>query len=78
MDRTSVAMETKKKHSEEVDELNKSIDSVFEQLPSLCQVVHRIQLVTALDIPARCYRSIACAGEEIETRRAYDFPFICS
>lgn len=39
-------METKKKHSEEVEELNKTIDSVFEQLPSLCQVRHLPCIVT--------------------------------
>ena len=31
-------METKKKHSEEVEELNKSIDAVFEAIPQFCQV----------------------------------------
>lgn len=71
-------METKKKHSEEVEELNKTIDSVFEQLPSLCQVCHLPCIVTTSDISARCHRSTACAGEEIKTRREYDSPFMCS
>ena len=31
-------METKKKHSEEVEELNQQIDSVFSQLPQIGQV----------------------------------------
>ena len=31
-------METKKKHSEEVEELNKSIDAIFDAIPQFCQV----------------------------------------
>ena len=33
-----INMETKKKHSEEVEELNKSIDTVFDAIPQFCQV----------------------------------------
>ncbi|KAM7453795.1 hypothetical protein BLSTO_05452 [Blastocystis sp. subtype 1] len=33
-----INMETKKKHSEEVEELNKSIDAIFDAIPQFCQV----------------------------------------
>lgn len=33
-------METVKKHSEEVAELNQSIDVLFSRLPQIVQVVH--------------------------------------
>ena len=36
--RILIQMETKKKHSEEVEELNKSIGIVFEAIPQFCQV----------------------------------------
>ena len=31
-------METKKKHREEVEELNKSIDAIFDAIPQFCLV----------------------------------------
>lgn len=33
-----INMETKKKHSEEVEELNKSIDAIFDAIPQFCLV----------------------------------------
>lgn len=33
-------METKKKHSEEVEELNKSIDAIFDAIPQFYQVAY--------------------------------------
>ena len=35
-----INMETKKKHSEEVEELSKSIDAIFDAIPQFCQVAY--------------------------------------
>ena len=69
-------METKKKHSEEVAELNQQIDFAFSTLPTLLQV-HSILFYKYIEFNSRCIRSITCIREEIKTCFIYFIIITC-
>ena len=69
-------METKKKHSEEVAELNQQIDFAFSTLPTLLQVLS-ILFYKYIEFNSRCIRSITCIREEIKTCFIYFIIITC-